>query len=732
MSAGTSHGALTARAASLQLEPAPERSGRTESIVGVLSACGIVVALQQTMVVPLLPDFPAILGSDRASVGWLVTVTLLAGAISAPVATRLADMFGKRRMIILCLAATVVGSAVAALGGSVATVVAGRAIQGLAFAQIPIGISVMRDELPRDKVPSAVALMIATLGIGSAIGLPLSGVIYEHAGWRAVFWTSVIAAALLAVLVVAVVPESTICTRGTFDVIGAVMLSAALGCLLLAISRAASWGWAGERTLLLLAVSGIAFAAWVPLELRVSRPLVDLRTSAARPVVVTNVAAFFVGFAMYANILTTTQQLQMPVASGHGFGVSVLVAGLCMLPSGLAMVALAPVSASITGRCGAKVTLVVGAVLLAIGYVARALLTAEIWQLVVGALVASMGTALAFAAMPMLIMRAVPITETASANGLSTLLRSIGTSVCSAVVVAVLATSPTQVGRSTMPSIDGFWHVFWLAAVAALIAAALAAILPAARTALAAPAIGAAEIVVGGTVRGVDGKPIRHAVATFLGAEGQPADWSRADNDGRYSVVLPGPGRYIVVVAADGWAPRSQILEFTAPTDREQLRLVDPLMLRGQVVAEVGPLDGALVSVTRPTGESVAVTRTDGHGEYAIPLPPTGRYILTVVTPDRCTAQSRQVLILNTQSHTIDVLHIGQEGRSYARTASAVQPQRRSGMRGPDATPRTASEMGRVPRPEPARIPRTARRRRPAGLAHRHRPDDRFCASRSG
>jgi len=499
--------------------PAPAEDRSTSLIVGVLSICGVVVALQQTMVIPLLPDFPAILGEDRSDVGWLVTSTLLTGAVSTPIGARLADMFGKRRMILLCLAAMVIGCAMSALGSGLVAVVAGRAVQGLAVAQIPIGISVMRDELPPEKVPSAVALMSATLGIGSAIGLSLSGVIYEHAGWRAVFWTTAAAGAILAVLVIRVVPESTIRTRGRFDYPGALLLSAALTCLLLGINKGSGWGWSSEPTLLMFTASAVLLALWVPLELRVSRPLVDLRTSTVRTVLITNVAALFVGFSMYANMLATTQQLQMPLASGYGFGVGVLTAGLCMLPSGLAMVALAPVSSSITRRHGAHMTLISGGLMLAVGYIVRAFLTAAIWELVLGALIASMGMALALAAMPTHIMRSVPITETASANGLNTLLRAIGTSVCSAVVVAVLDSHTVSAGTLTVPSVEAFKLVFWLAAFAALLAVALAATLP--RAADHAPARGAtAEFIVSGIVLDADGAPIRHAVVTVLTPEG--------------------------------------------------------------------------------------------------------------------------------------------------------------------------------------------------------------------
>jgi MFS family permease len=633
----------------------PQQAGRaTARIVGVLSVCGIVVALQQTMVVPLLPDFPAILHADRSGVGWLATATLLTAAVSTPVASRLADMFGKRRMILLCLVAMVAGSAIAALGTGLPMVVAGRAVQGLSIASIPIGISVMRDELPRERVASAVALMSATLGIGSAIGLPLSGLIYEHAGWRAVFWTVAAAGLVLAALVLAVVPESAVRTRGRFDVAGALVLSAALVCLLLAINRGGAWGWSSEPTLTLLASAAALLAAFVPLELRVSRPLVDLRTSLSRPVLLTNLAAFFIGYALYTNMLATTMQLQMPIASGYGFGLGVLAAGVCMLPSGVAMVALAPVSAAVTRRRGARATLFGGAAFLAAGYLFRAWFTAEVWQLVLGAVVASMGTAFALSAMPTLIMRSVPLTETASANGLNTLLRSIGTSVCSATVIALLAMHPEHVAGAEYPPLQAFRDIFWLATAAAAVAGTIAMRLPAGGPALERSA-GQAEIVVGGTVLGERRQPVRQAVVTALGMDGRCADWCRADNDGRYSVVLPEPGCYVFVVAADGWAPRSEVVDVDATTSEHEIRLVEPLTLSGRVADDGLPVVGALVSLTRPTGETVAATRTDVTGSYSVPLPATGRYVLTVVMPERRMARSRQVLILTTESHSIDV-----------------------------------------------------------------------------
>ncbi|WP_312875950.1 MFS transporter [Arthrobacter terrae] len=690
----------------------PSHSAKTTTrrptglIIAILCLSGTVVSLQQTMVIPLLPDFPKILDASPDDVSWLVTVTLLTSAVATPIVSRLADMVGKRRMMIVAMVLMVIGSVIAASGGNFVTLVVGRAFQGFAASLIPVGISIMRDELPKEKVASAVALMSATLGIGSALGLPLSGVIYEALGWQAIFWLSAVVGIALIIAVLAIVPESELRTRGRFDFLGAAMLSIALTTMLLAISKGGSWGWSSEPVILLFITTAVVLAVWFPFELRVSQPMVDLRTSARRPVLLTNIASILVGFSMYANMLSTTQQLQMPKVSGYGFELSVVVAGLCMVPSGLAMVALAPISAIITKRFGAKTTLIVGALVLAVSYVARVFLNSEIWMIIVGAMAVSMGTAIAYAAMPTLIMRSVPITETASANGLNSLLRAVGTSTASATVAAILTSVVMDHNGVSLPTLDAFKFIFWLAAIAALLSVGVTVFIPKFLTATglkaddggtagsaaapgAAPAgsaqvsggpvpvakalpgsalpgtVNAAadaggiksagsevEIVVSGTVVSAEGLPIRNAVVNILSTNGAPVDWSRANNDGGYSVVLPGPDRYLVVSSADGWAPHSQALDFTDAASWQQIVLSRRLTLAGTISGAQAPGDTALVTLTRPTGEFIASTHTR-NGRYELPLPPSGRYILSTLDPQGETARARQITVAG-QSAVVD------------------------------------------------------------------------------
>jgi MFS family permease len=542
----------------------------------------------------------------------------------------------------------------AAVGGLFLWLVIGRTLQGLATALIPVGISIMRDELPKEKMGSAVALMSATLGIGGALGLPLAGVLYESFGWASIFWVSAAAGTMLLLAVVLIVPESKIRTPGSFDYAGALVLSAALAALLLAISKGGSWGWASEPVLLLFLTAAVLLAAWVPYELKVRQPMVDLRTSARRPVLMTNVASLLIGFAMFANMLLTTQQLQLPADTGYGFGLEVTAAGLCMLPTGLAMVVFAPISGGIIRVFGGKSALIAGAIIMTVAYVGRVFLYDSIAWVIVGSTAVGVGTAIAYAAMPTLIMGAVPITETASANGLNSLVRSIGTSASSAATAAVFTSVTVTVGGASLPSFDAFKDVFWMAALASAASVLATFFIPrAVPRHQPVSAVAAGELVVRGRVLAPDHHPLTPAVVTVLHIAGDPVDWSRVDAEGNYSVALPGAGKYLLVANAAGWAPMAEVFDFDGHTLQRNFELRDRLEIGGTVTAGGEPLAGAVLSLLEAVGGYVGTTRTDGNGVYAFPLPAIGRYIVTVLHPVTHAATARKVTV-DIQSVVLD------------------------------------------------------------------------------
>jgi MFS family permease len=456
---------------------------RSGLLVAVLSFCGIVVSLMQTLVVPLVPDLPRLFHDSAANTSWVITVTLLAAAVSNPVSGRLGDMYGKRRVLLVTLAMLVAGSIIVALSDALLPVIAGRALQGCAIGVIPLGISIMRDELPPERLGAAMALMSATLGIGGAIGMPLGAYIIEHADWHAMFWMSAGIGVLDILLVLLFVRESSLRSPGRFDLAGAAGLATGLVCVLLAISKGGVWGW-GSGPTLGTAAAGVAIQLlWGGYELRRAEPLVDLRISSRRPVLLTNLASILVGFSIMVMMLVLPQVLQSPRGTGYGLALSLMGSGLCLAPGGVMMMLLSPVSASISRARGPKAALMIGAAVMGVSYAAGVFLTGGVWQIVLVSTAIQAGLALAYAAMPALIMDSVPETETAAANGLNALMRSIGTSASSAVTSAVLAGMTMPYAGTTVPTLRGIQAALAIATAAAFAALLITAFVPGRRRA---------------------------------------------------------------------------------------------------------------------------------------------------------------------------------------------------------------------------------------------------------
>lgn len=447
-------------------------------LIGVLASCGLSVSLMQTLVVPLLPRYPRLLDTTPSTVAWLVTATLVAGAVCAPVLGRLADMYGKRRMLLVALGLVTVGSTLGAVAPGVEVLLVARVLQGASLGVVPLGLSIMRDELPAHRVGGGIALMSSSLGIGGAIGLPLTGVVAENANWRWLFAGAAVLGAAQLLVVRGLIRESRVRTGGRFDVGGAVVLSGALVCLLLAISKGSAWGWTSGRVLG-LGVAAVALSAlWARLALRAPAPLVDLRVSARPAVLWTNVASILTGFSMFASFMVSTQVLQASTDTDYGFGLSLITAGLALLPIGAAMMIFSPVSARVSRRWGPRTALVLGTAVLAVGNLAFAALPDRLALVIAASTVIAAGAALAYSALPLLIMAAVPPTETAAANSLNTLMRMLGTSSCSAVVAAVTTGFTVRVAGGELPSATAYTIVFLAAAGAAVVAATIAALTP--------------------------------------------------------------------------------------------------------------------------------------------------------------------------------------------------------------------------------------------------------------
>ena len=458
----------------LTAHPVPDEPS-VRGLFPVLLFIGTVVAVLSSLGAPLVPTIAEVHDVSLAAAQWSLTITLLVGAVATPSLGRLGDGPRRKTVVLTVLAVVLVGSLLAALPLGFAALLAGRALQGLGLGLTPLVIAVARDHLPADRAPGAVAALSITTVAGVGFGYPLTGLLTDAFGLHAGFWFGAAISACALALAARVVPSSRTTTAARFDLLGAVLLGVALGGLLLALSESAEWGAASARLWAVLVVSLVLLAGWVRHELRTATPLVDVRLLRHRSVLTAAVTGLLAGVGMYLLLSLVTRFVQTPAENGYGFGSSVVVAGLVLLPFSLTSV-LASRVAPLIARWSTRAVLPVGCALFLAACATFGLAHDSLWQLFVVMGVAGLGVGCTFAALPGLILSAVPATETGSAMGFNQVLRMTGFSAGSALSAAVLELH-TPAGQ-VLPTEDGYVAAALVGVVVWLVAGVLSAVLP--------------------------------------------------------------------------------------------------------------------------------------------------------------------------------------------------------------------------------------------------------------
>ncbi|MDQ1010943.1 MFS family permease [Streptomyces sp. V4I23] len=453
-------------------------AGAGYGLVYILGLAATVVAMMQTLVVPVLTVIRDELSLTASAAGWLTTATLLSAAVFTPLLGRLGDMRGKRPVLIGILLVTVAGSVLGATTSSLPLLLTARAMQGASTAIFPLALSVLRDELEPRRLPGAMGLISGTLAAGAGLALVGAGLLTQGTDpdYHRVFWMATALSVIALVGVVATVPPSRETTGGRTDWVGAATLAAALVLFLLPVSQGSTWGWASPRTLILFAAAAVLATVWVVVERHVSEPLVDMTMFVFRPVLFTNIAGVLLGFGMFTQFIGIAFLARTPrELAGYGFSASVLGAATTyLLPSTLASLIAAQLGGTLVRRIGARVTLAAGAASGVAGFVWLALAHDSTASVVTAGILTGIAVSFGFAALPALIAAGVPAHQSGIANGINSIARSVGSSAGSAVITILLAANTLPhlpPGTPALPAETQYSVVFTLGALAfALIA----------------------------------------------------------------------------------------------------------------------------------------------------------------------------------------------------------------------------------------------------------------------
>lgn len=443
-------------------DPAAHR--RTVFLVTALGA--FMASLDLSIVNVAFPALERAFAHDtRASLSWVLTAYAIVFGSLLVVAGRTADRLGGRRVFFSGLAIFCGGSLVCALAPSVAALVLGRVVQGVGAATLlPASLGLLLGAYPKERRSEVVALWGGIGALAVATGPSLGAALITGFGWRAAFYVNLPVGLLAWILG----RRALVRARGTAssarpDFAGVVLLSAALGGLVLAISEGPSWGWTSSRVLGALAGALVLGAVFLQRSRRHPEPVLDLRLFRARSFRVANAAVVLYSMGFFAMLLGNILFL---TSVWH---YSILAAGLAVTPGPLVVAAVSGPAGKLAGRRGFRPVLLVGFGIFALGllwYVARVGTHADYpgaW--LPGTLIVGLGIGLTFPVLSAAAVASLEAARYAVGSAVNQTARQVGGAVGVASLVVILGTPTTSVA-----ALDGFRHLWLFAAAVTVLA----------------------------------------------------------------------------------------------------------------------------------------------------------------------------------------------------------------------------------------------------------------------
>ena len=449
---------------------------RGRLLVPTLVLCGSLVAVVSSLGAPLVPTLSRADGVSLSTGEWILTITLLTGALATPVMGRLADGPRQRSVILVALSAVVVGCVLSAISDGFTLLIIGRALQGVGLGLLPVAMAIARRTLAPEPARQTIATLSVSTAIGAGLGYPVTGLIAQSLGFRAAYWFGAISVTAALVLAAVILPPRSAGTSTRLDGVGAGLLSLVVIGISVVLSEGGGWGWTSARSLGLVAPSVVLLVIWILYELHRVEPLVSLRHLRNRSVLTADASGFLISTAMYLLLPVIVEFVQIPRSAGYGFAASLVVSGLVLVPLSVGSFVASRFLIVYERRFGSRTMIPRGSVVFALAASFFAFEHSALWEAFVTVAICGLGIGFTTGAMPGFIVRSVAPSETGSATGFYQVVRSIGLTVGSALSAAVLM-SHTRHGQS-LPDVDGFKVALVIASALCLATAVVSFVLP--------------------------------------------------------------------------------------------------------------------------------------------------------------------------------------------------------------------------------------------------------------
>jgi EmrB/QacA subfamily drug resistance transporter len=467
------------------MTPAQEAARRKWFALGLLATAQFVVVLDASIVNVALPSIGRALNFSQANLAWVVNAYTLTFGGFLLLGGRLADFLGRRRIFIAGLVLFALASLAGGLANSEGMLIVARAVQGLGAAIVsPAALSILTTTFTEGAERNrALGVWGAVAGSGGAAGVLAGGMLTQWAGWEWVLWVNVPIGLVAAFLAPRLIEESRSgAGRRSFDVLGAVTVTAGLSALVYALVDANSAGWTSTQTLGLLAGAIVLLGAFVAIELRSKQPLVPFRIFSSRTLTGANVSGLLIGASLFSMFFFISLYMQQVL------GFDALKAGLSYLPLAFTIIASAGIASQLSTKVGFKPVLIFGMLLVAAGLVWFSQVSAggSYASDVLGpSIVAGAGLGFAFVPVTIAAVAGVSGEDSGLASGLINTSQQVGGALGLAILAAVAtgttdnAMTAAHGAKSALPAAltSGFQDAFMVGAGFALVGAVLAFLL---------------------------------------------------------------------------------------------------------------------------------------------------------------------------------------------------------------------------------------------------------------
>jgi MFS family permease len=483
----------------------------------MLSCIATMVMYAETMLIPAIPDLIMHFHVSYSMSSWILTSYLIAGAVMTPIAGKLSDVYGRKKMLLIIMGIYTIGVSMAGFAPNISFMIIARAVQGIGMSMFPIAFSIIRDQFPRSKISIGQGVITSMFASGAVIGLAVGGLIVENYGWQSTFFTIIpISIALLLTIwrLINIVDTRKVGQSASqsdvlsydndnfditnlgdkaekfafskmsnlIDIKGAIALTITIISFLLVltlIETSSSNSMISLEELFFIILGLVSFIAFVKIESQEKYPLVDLKLMLNKAILPANLIIMLVGFSMFLVFQTIPILVRNP--EPIGFGEDAISAGRIQLPFAIVLLIFGPTSGYIVSKLGSLRPVILGTTITSAGFLGLFLFHSSELLVSINLGILSTGLSLTSVGAMNIIILSTPRQFSGISLGMSTLMRIIGSSIGPALAATYMQMNQTLLSPSGVPlfypSSLSFNLIFLSAVITSLASTGLAVML---------------------------------------------------------------------------------------------------------------------------------------------------------------------------------------------------------------------------------------------------------------